>query len=409
MEITHFSISGDWLTDIIREFFWVDEKPISEIIKLLKTSNLESSSDEEMEKLSIDIIEGRKRLYGINNLKIINDNRKNVKKSISSFIEKERKEKMLLEIHDDMEYHPLLYVDTYSTKVSLDLIKRWADEVHIGISETVEYLMNEDYVFHYMNGCQEFVKDYKDRICDNTTMNGSWLLFNEGIVYDLAKKPLSELNKIEKDKFWDDIYTTCSKFFDKSFSDRNKKYELAKKNKSENEIFIEEKLNSFTEANPAESTLDYFLNNYDSFSSEEYGKMLEKVYPKEICTPKEVFSSMCWISPDGKFFPVSFGGHSLVAVNLIKCYYNDITFYKLEGKTKKQIKINKRSEIDKKIDDLYSKAVDILLLNGWIEITSDDGYHPDHIFTMEDSGYDDVNQHFSPTKQQEDVILMIMS
>lgn len=64
----HFSISGEWLTDMVRKLYWYENKTYHHVEEILLSSLIpideNHSSAEEMKNIVFDIIYGRKKLIG---------------------------------------------------------------------------------------------------------------------------------------------------------------------------------------------------------------------------------------------------------------------------------------------------------------------------------------------------------
>lgn len=72
-EQLHFSMDGEFLTAIARDWFWNMDKPYKKCEELL-LSCMMGGNEEEKRHVCQDIIEGRKRLVGVNEFELVDDN-----------------------------------------------------------------------------------------------------------------------------------------------------------------------------------------------------------------------------------------------------------------------------------------------------------------------------------------------
>lgn len=72
-EQLHFSIDGEFLTAIARDWFWKMDKPYKKCEELL-LSCMMGGNEEEKRHVCQDIIEGRKKLVGVNEFELVDDN-----------------------------------------------------------------------------------------------------------------------------------------------------------------------------------------------------------------------------------------------------------------------------------------------------------------------------------------------
>ena len=72
-EQLHFSMDGEFLTAIARDWFWNMDKPYKKCEELL-LSCMTGGNEEEKRHVCQDIIEGRKKLVGVNEFELVDDN-----------------------------------------------------------------------------------------------------------------------------------------------------------------------------------------------------------------------------------------------------------------------------------------------------------------------------------------------
>ena len=70
----HWSISGEFITDIARSWFWDENKPYETCEELLLNCLISPKLTlEDRKNIARDIIEGRKKITGVNELTVEND------------------------------------------------------------------------------------------------------------------------------------------------------------------------------------------------------------------------------------------------------------------------------------------------------------------------------------------------
>lgn len=114
-EQLHFSMDGEFLTAIARDWFWNMDKPYKKCEELL-LSCMMGGNEEEKRHVCQDIIEGRKRLVGVNEFELVDDNVH--VRSLGQKVEELQHRMLVNQIREDMIAHPLNYVDRFAMTVS---------------------------------------------------------------------------------------------------------------------------------------------------------------------------------------------------------------------------------------------------------------------------------------------------
>ena len=110
-EQLHFSMDGEFLTAIARDWFWNMDKPYKKCEELL-LSCMMGGNEEEKRHVCQDIIEGRKKLVGVNAFELVDDNVH--VRSLGQKVEELQHKMLVNQIREDMIAHPLNYVDRFA-------------------------------------------------------------------------------------------------------------------------------------------------------------------------------------------------------------------------------------------------------------------------------------------------------
>lgn len=253
MSELHFSIEGEFITNIARSWFWDEDKPYEKSEELLM-SCMCGGSDTEKRIACQDIIEGRKKLVGINEFELVDDN-KNVR-PISKKIEELRRKLLRDKIQDDMIANPLNYVDRFSMTTPYKMLvkgieKGWIDGSYDGI---INYI------------------GQKEQETDDLFYGGTWLLSRPDLIVELNGAPLPP--QVDSAEFY------ASDFWEKlsDWIDRNLKGKKVERRQNLYKRFVNKDRNDDNE----------FLSKYGL------------------------------ISPDGKWYNCEFGGHTAIAGRIIQ-------------------------------------------------------------------------------------------
>ncbi|WP_373261979.1 hypothetical protein [Hungatella hathewayi] len=382
MEELYFKVEGEFICDLARTMFWDDDRPYDACEELLLSClGTDEISLDEKKVIAQEILEGKKKLIGINCFELVDDN-ENIR-PITNKIKQLQDKLELKRIKEHMELNPLLYVDPYSTVKSLKAAK--------------EYKQISTYEDAYRYFCfSELDFEYVDY--QSETMCGLWLL-NEP---ELVLKANEKAKDYDDDDFWNRIYEYI-KDRGGSFRERNERYlgNLRIKESKRTEILRMEKeakrlakesfgsLKDRTQSE-AESENEY-KKDIDSMTYDDYANYLREMEPLDIeydVRPDDITNFEGLIDQNGNFYSCSFGGHNLKAYNILRTYWDKFDFKKLIG-----VEVYSRTGVRKIHMD---KALDVIVDAGWIAARSYPfcGYYLSH--------KDDIS--FRATREQKNTI-----
>ena len=219
-----FKIDGEWITEFVRNLFWIEDKPYPEceeiLIECLGTDQITLT---EKKVIAQEIIEGRKKLVGVNEFTLEDDN-ENIRPLSVKFEEMRRKLK-IRELHDRMNVHMIDFVDPYSTVKSIAGAKKY-DVTSIDQCRT--WFWYEDNWIEY-----SYMRPYQPEngilpASQDDTYGGLWLYDYPDIAYDaIIKSSADPADKIMKHDFWKAVYEIITErrgFKSKDFERRNESY-----------------------------------------------------------------------------------------------------------------------------------------------------------------------------------------
>ena len=133
-EQLHFSMDGEFLTAIARDWFWNMDKPYKKCEELL-LSCMMGGNEEEKRHVCQDIIEGRKKLVGVNEFELVDDNVH--VRSLGQKVEELQHKMLVNQIREDMIAHPLNYVDRFAMTDSYETLCTNAKHHYIDCTQTL--------------------------------------------------------------------------------------------------------------------------------------------------------------------------------------------------------------------------------------------------------------------------------
>lgn len=171
-ERLNFSIDGEFLTNVARDWFWNMNKPYKKCEELL-FSCMEGGDEEEKRRVCQDIIEGRKKLVGVNEFELVDDNAK--VRPLGQKVEELQRKMLVSQIREDMIVHPLKYIDRFAMSSDYDTLCKNVER-------------------HYIDYSYDSIKDYVigDAGYTDAFNNGAWLLNRPDLVAEFNGEPLSE-------------------------------------------------------------------------------------------------------------------------------------------------------------------------------------------------------------------------
>ena len=336
METLQWQIEGEFITDLVRQWFWQENKSYADCENLLFECmrNLEFDVKK---KNALDIIEGRKKFSGINSFELVDDN-----KSIRYVTDKVNelwKQEEVRKIEDHIRGYAIDFIDPWSTIKS----KKAAIENNVSTLEECEIW------FHYSDRDQRVVARGEERqkfpIAYSYTAAGLWLIDRPDLIFE-AKKMGGD--------FWENIYQLTKD--DPNLKVRNNRYIADKRIKEENKKSRERLWKEYEkeaqkqfEKEPKFMSDEWFTYKYNT-EDDKFSYYLE---------PDNYENWEGVIDPDGNFYSCHFGGHNLKSFYLILKYPNKFGI-KASGSM-----LDLEFEIDQKLDVDAGNGLDFIVKHGW--------------------------------------------
>lgn len=110
-ETLQFSISGEFITGLVRTWFWDEHRPFDKCLELI--SSCVQGPEETVREITIAILEGRKAFTGINELEYVDDNR-DIRPLTDRLSELET-DLGIAKVKEDMQAWFIRYVDPWAT------------------------------------------------------------------------------------------------------------------------------------------------------------------------------------------------------------------------------------------------------------------------------------------------------
>ena len=108
-----FQIDGEFVCDLARVWFWDEGREYAKCEELLLSCLVtDQITLEEKKKIVVEILEGRKKLVGVNHVSLVDDNARI--RPLADKIEEYRKKEIIRKIEEDIQRRPLAYMDPYS-------------------------------------------------------------------------------------------------------------------------------------------------------------------------------------------------------------------------------------------------------------------------------------------------------
>lgn len=274
-----WKVDGAFICDLARTWFWDEDKPYEKCEELVLTCLAGNDLDErELKVIAQSIIEGRKKLVGINEFTLEDDN-ENVR-PLSMKLEEVRLRQKISETRDLMNIRMIDFVDPYCT-IKSKVAARELD--YTTLDECMTYFWyDESYIDHvyrrpkYPDAPDTLVIDEED-----STEGGLWLRNYPDVAYKAMSlrdtyPSGSPFKEEEAEQFWEDLYITIkddSRFQSKYFQRRNESY-LASKRMREEKVEREKKFreNDYTWEKDTENSIE--PKQERPFMSEETKRLL---------------------------------------------------------------------------------------------------------------------------------------
>lgn len=378
-----FKVDGEWLTDFVRTWFWNENKPYETCENLLLQSLMcPDVPIEEIKTVIQEIIEGRKKLIGINEFTLVEDN-ENVR-PLSMKLNEQRRTIEIQKMKLIMDSRMILFVDPYSTVKSLPAAKEY------GVTNYEQcmtwFWYEEDAIQHGYIRPWEPGEGMLLSENDDTEL-GLWLYYYPQIAYDAFLKNDEHLpTEGYRESFWKAVYEIItdeehrSIFCSKYFAERNENYLASlrmKKEKDERErdgytpaefSFIEEQKVLLENCKKTISFCKDFLDTHEKPDKHEDAETQIKYHTisliynvltnedDKLLTRKDLMYQILpdnyekWeglISPNGDFYSCDFGGHNAKAYHIMTAFPEKFPNFDYE---------NNHLQMSEALDDLLSQG-----------------------------------------------------
>ena len=334
MGSVNFQIEGEFVCDLARAWFWDEGREYAKCEELLLSCLVTDQIDlEEKKKIVVEILEGRKKLVGVNSLSLVDDNARI--RPLTDKIEEYRKKEIIRQIEEDIQRRPLAYLDPYSCEqnpadyrpTSGDL--NYNDERDIRdvygkyltpYEELRLWAYSVDSYFYGRRVLPGFWNESERPYLDQ----GFYLIERPALVYKLIGGPVKDTDKLLlllRDYLQSLVDNKKVKQADAlEIIHRNKKYEAAQEERRRQEPEPEEK----------------------ELTEEELNRRTD---------PDDFISEYGLIDPSGNYYSCKFAGHHVKAFHIIA---------KKEDKNPNFFNLS----FDEALDKLYSE--------GWVIIRNPD-------------------------------------
>ena len=334
MGSVNFQIEGEFVCDLARAWFWDEGREYAKCEELLLSCLVTDQIDlEEKKKIVVEILEGRKKLVGVNSLSLVDDNARI--RPLTDKIEEYRKKEIIRQIEEDIQRRPLAYLDPYSCEqnpadyrpTSGDL--NYNDERDIRdvygkyltpYEELRLWAYSVDSYFYGRRVLPGFWNESERPYLDQ----GFYLIERPALVYKLIGGPVKDTDKLLlllRDYLQSLVDNKKVKQADAlEIIHRNKKYEAAQEERRRQKPEPEEK----------------------ELTEEELNRRTD---------PDDFISEYGLIDPSGNYYSCKFAGHHVKAFHIIA---------KKEDKNPNFFNLS----FDEALDKLYSE--------GWVIIRNPD-------------------------------------
>lgn len=327
----HMTVSGEFITDLLRTWFWNEHRPMITIQKLFDCCQTTCDSDTKQQILT-EILEGRKKLVGLNTFTLQEDNT-NIR-PLTEYLLKQETESGIQQITLDMQGNCRKYVDPWSTIKSMHADVLSMHGMPCTKEECIRYFTQIRKPYPDNDQFEYLTTPDKTPIIDTPTAGGLWLLRRPNTIWKACNH---EISRIGTPEFWHNIYETIKDNPD--FEYRNLRY-LAS---------LQPKTTYFNKHSDIEEIPPYnpYVRHSKEWAAYEYKQTKDLVY---LLQPDDYITFEGLIAPNGDFYSCNFGHHTIKAYHLIrtipqKCQIPE-SVYKTEHIT---------------IDN----AMDTLIENGW--------------------------------------------
>ena len=311
-----FQISGEFITDIARRWFWDENQPYekSEELLLSALGNPKLSLSDK-KAIAQDIIEYKKCLVGTNIVTIEDD--PNPVRPLSTKLNELQRENAVRKIEQQMETDPIPFIDPYTSVRSIKALKDGLTYIE------PPYTLEKCY--EYFSGKSIGSDDTPFSAYHEPFWAGMWLFDEPELVHQVCEQYQC---KVGHPTFWKGIYELTKDRH--GFQTRNARYTTT--------IAMERAKQEWL-SKPFEE----IFPNYNPNKSPENEDNIN-----DITEPDDILRWEGLIDPDGNFYSCTFGGHNVKAYAIIAANIEQSPekFGDLEGFT-------------------YDNSLDYLIKLGW--------------------------------------------
>ena len=365
MECVSFKIDGEWLTDLVRSWFWDENKEYSVCEELLLNSLVNPDiSIEERKDTARQIIEGRKKLVGVNSFELVDDN-KNVR-PITAKLDEQYRKLRIKEFECLLNTRMIPFVDPFSTVKSLRMGSYYGIATH---EQCMAWFWYSDDAFDHINLRPLEPGDGMLLDEDDDTLAGLWLYDYPDIVYDAYVKSGKSMPTSDwDDPFWAAVYELITndkycRFESKWFKKRNQSYSACLRMKTDRDsgevrqITYKKELpqscldtidfcKEWLDTHEKDDSLKYYTIHFIHSALTDEDRFGDPRMYAIVPDDYETFEGL--ISPTGDFYSCDFGGHSMKAYYIMCAYPEKFPDF----------------DYDKGTFD-YDTALDYILEHGW--------------------------------------------
>lgn len=115
-ETLHFSIDGEWLTDLLHTWFWDENRPFEKCMTMVGSCMM-GADDLMIRNVTTDILEYRKKFVGVNTFQLLDD--EGPIRPITEKLALLQTRLNTKELRDDMTANFIKYVDKWATTKSM--------------------------------------------------------------------------------------------------------------------------------------------------------------------------------------------------------------------------------------------------------------------------------------------------
>lgn len=311
----HFSINYEYITDLARTWLWDENKELEKCIELLCDCLMHPDIDDKKRKeIAIEVLEGRKKLIGINEGQLVEDG-ENIR-PLTDLVAKKEKEIKYRDMMTQMNTYPYLYLDLACGGYSVvNAVKTYGVRK---IRDEVKEMNVQDLIFFRLHGWRAkdespFEKGYLQA--------GTRLLQNPRFAFEILGGPV-------KDHY--ETMDKCTIYWRKELQkwkeggltymtmNDNQREVYMRNMQADNEFpFIGVANEPYQISEEVQDALDDGWEEFADMSKEKQDLDWYK-YSGKPDPEGEFYEEYGWVSPNGQFYSSGFGGHQTKAYSILK-------------------------------------------------------------------------------------------